>query len=233
MALLASETPGTTGMASLYVFDAYGTLFDVHSAVARHAAEIGPEAARLSELWRTKQLEYTWVRSLAGRYRDFEAITRDALEHAAARCGGLSEPLRTQLMSAYSELDAYPEVAATLDALRARGARTAILSNGTPAMLAQAVEAAGLSQRLDVVLSVDPIRIYKTAAAAYELVGARFGAAPAEVVFLSSNRWDIAGATAFGFRCVWVNRSGLPDEYGELAPAAVVRSLDGLLALDA
>jgi len=216
----------------LYVFDAYGTLFDVHSAVARHAGEIGPEAARLSDMWRTKQLEYTWVRSLSGRYRDFEALTQEALDYAAARCGGLSPALRAKLLDAYAVLDAYPDAAATLDALRSRGARTAILSNGTPAMLERAVESAGLASRLDAILSVDPLKTYKTAPGAYELIEARLGAAPAEVSFLSSNRWDIAGATAFGLRCIWVNRLGLPDEYGELAPAAVVGSLEGLLALD-
>ena len=216
----------------LYVFDAYGTLFDVHSAVARHAAEIGPEAPRLSDLWRTKQLEYTWVRSLAGRYRDFQALTEDSLDYAAARFGGVSPALRARLLAAYAELDAYPEAAAALDALRARGARTAILSNGTPAMLARAVASAGLDQRLDALLSVDPLRLYKTAPAAYELIEARTGVAPGDVAFLSSNRWDIAGAAAFGLRCIWVNRLGLPDEYGDLPPAAVVRSLDGLLALD-
>ncbi len=217
----------------LYVFDAYGTLFDVHSAVARHAGEIGPQATRLSELWRTKQLEYTWVRSLSGRYRDFEALTADSLDYAAARCGGIAPDLRAALLAAYAELDAYPDVAATLDALRQRGAATAILSNGTPEMLARAVASAGLADRLDAVLSVDPLKIYKTAPAAYALIEARFGIAPAQVCFLSSNRWDIAGATAFGLRCVWVNRLGLPDEYAELAPSAVVGSLAGLLALDA
>lgn len=220
-------------LSDVYVFDAYGTLFDVHSAVARHAGEIGPQAAALSDLWRTKQLEYTWVRSLAGRYRDFQALTEEALDFAAARCGGLSPALRARLLSAYSVLDAYPHAAATLDALRARGARTAILSNGTPAMLEEAVASAGLATRFDAILSVDELRLYKTAPAAYALVGNHFGVGPAQVSFLSSNRWDIAGAAAFGFRCVWVNRSGSPDEYGELAPGAVVTSLDGLLALDA
>jgi 2-haloacid dehalogenase len=216
----------------LYVFDAYGTLFDVHSAVARHADKIGPQASRLSEFWRTKQLEYTWVRTLSGRYRDFEALTADSLDYAAARCGGLSPSLRAALLAAYADLDAFPDVAATLDALRQRGAATAILSNGTQAMLARAVASAGLADTLDAVLSVDPLKIYKTAPAAYALIEARFGIAPADVCFLSSNRWDIAGATAYGLRCVWVNRLGAPDEYSDLAPVAVVGSLEGLLALD-
>ena len=217
-------------MSALYVFDAYGTLFDVHSAVARHAEEVGPQAARLSELWRTKQLEYTWVRSLAGRYADFQELTEESLDYAIARCGGLPALTRAKLLAAYAALAPFPEVRGVLKGLRYRGARTAILSNGTPAMLAQAVKSAGLQGLFDAVLSVDPLKIYKTAPAAYELVGKHFGTAPAEVTFLSSNRWDIAGARAFGFGCIWVNRTGLPDEYGELAPRAVVTSLEALLA---
>jgi 2-haloacid dehalogenase len=217
-------------MSGLYVFDAYGTLFDVHSAVARHAADVGPEAARLSDLWRTKQLEYTWVRSLAGRYADFQELTEESLDYAAARCGGINALTRAKLLSAYAELSPFSEVRGVLKGLRYRGAQTAILSNGTPAMLAQAVKAGGLDGLFDAVLSVDPLKIYKTAPAAYELVGKQFGTAPSEVTFLSSNRWDIAGATAFGFSCIWVNRMGLPDEYGELAPKKVVTSLDALLA---
>lgn len=218
-------------LSSLYVFDAYGTLFDVHSAVARHSGEIGPEAARLSDLWRSKQLEYTWVRSLSGRYRDFSALTEEALDYAAARCGGLSPALRAKLLTAYAVLDAFPEVSATLDELKARGSKTAILSNGTRAMLERAVASAGLAGRLDAILSVDPLRIFKTAPAAYELIEAQLGVAPGDVMFVSSNRWDIAGATAFGLRSIWVNRTGVPDEYGDLPPAAVVQGLDEILSL--
>ena len=123
----------------LYVFDAYGTLFDVHSAVARHRALAGSQAERLSEIWRAKQLEYTWTRSLMGAYRDFDLLTRDALDFAAARCGGLTPEARQTLLSAYETLDAYADAAPALDALRTRGARTVILSNGTPAGLARAV----------------------------------------------------------------------------------------------
>ena len=128
----------------LYVFDAYGTLFDVHSAVARHRDLAGPQADRLSDIWRTKQLEYTWTRSLMGAYRDFDLLTRDALDFAAARCGGLTPEARKTLLSAYETLDAYADAAMTLKALRARGARTVILSNGTPTGLARAVRSAGL-----------------------------------------------------------------------------------------
>jgi len=217
--------------ARLYAFDAYGTLFDVHSAVARHAQEIGPQAERLSELWRAKQLEYCWVRSLAGAYRDFAELTRDALFFAAARCGGLSPALLGRLLAAYEALDAFADVRPALVALKARGAALAILSNGSPAMLARAVEAAGLADLLDATISVDEIGLYKTAPQVYALAGARFGLQPAEVSFQSSNRWDIAGAARFGFRTVWVNRTGAPDEYRDLPPDRIVGGLDELAAV--
>jgi 2-haloacid dehalogenase len=217
----------------LYAFDAYGTLFDVHAAVARHADAIGPQAARLSDLWRAKQLEYTWVRSLAGAYRDFAQVTREALHFAAARCDGLSPELIEELLRAYQTLDAYADARPALQALRARGAKVAILSNGTPAMLDAAVNAADLADVLDAVISVDPLRVYKTAPAAYALATQRFGLAPARVSFQSSNRWDIAGAARFGFRPVWINRTSQPDEYADLAPTHVLSGLDQLPTLDA
>ena len=217
--------------ARLYAFDAYGTLFDVHSAVARHAQDIGPQAERLSDLWRVKQLEYCWVRSLAGAYRDFAELTRDALFFAAARCGGLNPALIGRLLAAYDALDAYPDVAPALAALKSRGASIAILSNGSPAMLARAVEAARLGALIDATISVDEIGVYKTAPQVYALATARFGLAPGEVSFQSSNRWDIAGAARFGFRTVWVNRTGQPDEYRDLPPDRIMVGLDELAAV--
>jgi 2-haloacid dehalogenase len=215
----------------LYVFDAYGTLFDVHSAVARHKALVGPQAERLSDLWRIKQLEYTWTRSLMGAYRDFDQLTREALDFAATRCGGISSEARQALLAAYTTLDAYADVAPALTALRARGARTAILSNGTPAALERAVRSAGLTELLDSSLSVDGLRIFKTAPAAYRLVGERYGLPPEKVSFQSSNRWDVAGATKFGFRALWINRTGAPDEYSDLPPARTLAGLAELTAL--
>ena len=212
-------------MAHIYVFDAYGTLFDVHSAVAHHRKEIGPQADRLSELWRTKQLEYTWVRTLSGRYLPFDILTRQSLDYAAARCGGLSPGLRDQLLEAYETLSAYPDVVPALNKLRGSGAKTAIFSNGTPQMLEKAVQAAGLSGQFDAILSVDALRLYKTDPRAYALVTAHFNCSPQDIVFQSSNRWDIAGAAAFGFSCNWVNRTGMPDEYADLGPLHVVSSL--------
>jgi 2-haloacid dehalogenase len=228
---MPDEAAMTTQDPPVYVFDAYGTLFDVHSAVARHRGEIGPHAERLSEIWRAKQLEYAWVRSLCGAYRDFSVLTGEALDHAAARCGGISVPVRAALLEAYRSLDAYPDVRPALGELRARGKRLAILSNGAPDMLAAAVAAAGLTELLEAVISVDEVRLFKTAPEVYALVERHLGVPPAGVSFQSSNRWDVAGAAKFGFRPVWINRAGAPDEYADLAPFATLTSLDGILGL--
>jgi 2-haloacid dehalogenase len=215
--------------AKAVIFDAYGTLFDVHSAVGRHMARVGPDAARFSEVWRTKQLEYSWVLSLAGRYEPFWNLTEQALDHAFARYPDVDRSLRPLLLDAYRTLDAYPEVRPTLQGLRERGLRTGILSNGDPAMLNAAVDSAALANDLDVVLSVDAAQIFKTSPRSYDLVLQALSVTKGEVLFVSSNRWDIAGAAAFGFTSIWMNRLGLPDEYVELAPGAVIASLDRLI----
>lgn len=219
-------------MPRAFVFDAYGTLFDVHAAIARHRDAAGPEADRFSEIWRLKQLEYAWMLSAAGHYLDFWTLTERALDHAFARCPSVDRALRAALLDCYFKLDAFADVRDTLPALKARGLKTAILSNGSPKMLSGAVGAANIGADLDAVLSVDAIRTYKPRPEVYRLVTDAFSIAPAEVAFVSSNRWDVMGAAAFGFRCVWVNRSGAPEEYAEFAPVAAVRDLSALAALD-
>lgn len=216
---------------SVYIFDAYGTLFDVHAAVRRHAAALGPDADRISALWRAKQLEYSWVLTLMGRYRDFWALTQEALDYALAAFPGADRSLRPTLLSAYRELDCFPEVPALMQTLKAQGKRLAILSNGSPAMLNSAVAAAGLQGTFDAVLSIDPLRRYKTHPDVYDQATTHFRVYPDAVSFQSSNRWDVAGAVAFGFRGVWINRSAAPDEYADLAPAVTLPSLAGLAEL--
>ena len=218
-------------MHAVYAFDAYGTLFDVHAAVRGRAAALGPEADRLSALWRAKQLEYSWTRALTGRYRDFWSLTEDALDHALAKVPSAPRSERDALLESYRTLDAYPEVIDVLTALKGAGARTAILSNGSPGMLERAVRAAGIGDLLDDVLSVDTIATYKPLPAVYEILTTRFRVFPAAVSFQSSNRWDIAGASAFGFRAVWINRSAEPDEYTDMPPAVTLASLQGLEAV--
>ena len=215
---------------SAFVFDAYGTLFDVHSAVKRHAGRIGPDGPTLSEVWRLKQLEYAWVRTLAGAYADFWQLTEQALDFALAKVPSVDRRLRGDLLEAYSKLDCYPEVPGVLEALKAAGARLAILSNGSPAMLEAAVKSAAIDTLLDDIFSVDAVGRFKTDPAAYEMVTAAWGVNADSVSFQSSNRWDIAGATKFGFRTVWINRSDQPDEYPDLPPSVVLPALDGLLA---
>lgn len=217
---------------SIFVFDAYGTLFDVHSAVARIGSGLGVDADAFSALWRAKQLEYSWVRTLMGRYRDFWSLTEEALDYCYARFPTADTAVRDDLLEAYATLDAYPDVRPELQTLRKAGCRTAILSNGTDAMLARAVTSAGLADYLDAVLSVDGLRQFKTVPAAYALVCERFAAAPDSISFQSSNPWDIAGAAAFGFRPVWINRGALPGEYADLAPRHVLPSLTGLSTLE-
>jgi 2-haloacid dehalogenase len=212
----------------VFVFDAFGTLFDVTSAVARYREHIGSQADRLSELWRGKQLEYTWVRTLMDGYRNFGQVTADALAYSAEQIGGLSPELQANLIEAYRTLDAFEDVVPTLSALKSLGQRTAILSNGTLPMLDHICAASGLTPLLDAVLSVDRVRAFKTDKRAYDIVLERFGCAPNEVSFHSSNRWDVAAATRYGFRTVWINRAGHPDEYKDYPPALTIRSMTEL-----
>jgi 2-haloacid dehalogenase len=217
--------------ARAFVFDAYGTLFDVHAAIARHRAEAGPDADHFSEIWRTKQLEYTWTMTLASHYIDFWALTERALDYAFARIPSVDRALRQKLLDAYLELEPYPGVSDALTELRSRGLRLAILSNGSPRMLDAAIKAARLDRLLHAIFSVDAVRAYKPRADVYALVTDGLNMAAQEVVFVSSNRWDIMGAASFGFRPIWVNRAGLPDEYAERAPIHIVASLSALPAL--
>ena len=216
---------------SVFVFDAYGTLFDVHAAVRKHAAKIGPDSIAFSETWRQKQLEYSWVRSLMGRYRDFWSLTEESLDFAFAKFDSADRNCRTELLEAYHKLDCYPEVPQVLKELKNQGGKLAILSNGSPSMLEGAVSAAGLTGILDEVISVDEIGRFKADPQVYEIVTTRFRIYPDAVSFQSSNRWDIAGATAFGFRTVWINRTGQPDEYADLSPTAILTDLKGLTDL--
>lgn len=220
----------------LCVFDAYGTLFDVAAAARRFAAEPGREGIaerwpRLAELWRLKQLQYTWLRATAGVHTDFETVTRDGLDWAAEAVGGLTAADKAALMALYRRLDAYPEVPEMLSALEAQGRATAILSNGTPAMLADAVESAGIGDRLDAVLSVESVGRFKPAPEVYGLVARRFGVPAGRVLFVSSNGWDAAAATGYGFRTLWANRAGEPADRLPWRPEHVASDLTGVPAL--
>lgn len=216
-------------MPALYAFDAYGTLLDVHSAAARLAGRIGGDWQRLSEVWRTKQLEYTWVHAAVGKPASFWTLTERSLDYAIAATGiHIDDATRAALLDAWRELEAYPEVVAALARLRQSGARLAVLSNGDPDLLERAVDSAGLAGLFEHVLSVADAGTFKPMPAVYRLAVEAFDTVPQRITFCSSNRWDIAGASAFGFHTVWINRTGRPDEYPDMPSARVLTTLDGL-----
>jgi 2-haloacid dehalogenase len=209
-----------------YVFDAYGTLFDVHS-VMEAGREITDDPAALSMIWRQKQLEYTWLRSLMGRYEDFWSVTDAALRYAVRRLGlSATDAQLARLMDAYLTLAPFPEVTSALG--RLAGRPRAILSNGSPRMLDAVVRASSLGGVLDHVLSVDAVRTYKPSPHVYALAPKAMGIAAGELLFVSSNAWDVAGAKAFGYRVAWCNRAGAPAEELGFGPDYVVRRLDEL-----
>jgi 2-haloacid dehalogenase len=211
-----------------YLFDVYGTLLDVDSAVARcDTGETLP--AGFSALWRAKQLEYTWTLQAMGSYREFSSVTRDALDYAIAATGA-TVASREGLLEAYHHLDAFPEVTDVLRALKASGSHLAVLSNGTAEMLGRALEHAGIGVLLDMTISVDEIGVYKPDPRVYLHAINRLGVPPAQIRFVSANAWDAAGALRCGLRVARVNRSAAPDEYLLSRASAPLDDLRGLLA---
>ena len=213
------------------VFDAYGTVFDFAAAARGCTDALGTQASALTALWRDKQLQYTWLRSLQDRYADFWQVTGEALDFTLDSLGIATQALRDRLMDLYLTLSAFPEVPATLRQLRAAGFATAILSNGSPAMLQAAVRGAGLDGLLDAVLSADAVRVFKTHPRVYEYGLQQLGVRAEQVSFQSSNAWDAFAASAFGMRVVWCNRYGQRRERLPGAPDHEVRSLAELPAL--
>jgi 2-haloacid dehalogenase len=210
---------------SVLLFDAYGTIWDVHSVV-QHCERLWPgKGMQLSQLWRTKQLEYTWLRSLMGRYAPFSKVTRDALDYA---CEALKlkvdDGMKSDLMGAYLRLDPYPDAAPTLE--RLKSAKKAILTNGSPDMIEPLVKHSGF--QFDAVLSVDEAKVFKTAPAAYAVAASRFKEEPQGMGFVTSNCWDALGAKSFGFRVYWINRLGAPVDGLGFRPDAVLKSLGEL-----
>ena len=210
------------------VFDAYGTIFDVHSVTESLERLFPGKGATLSQAWRVKQLEYTWLRSLMRRHADFSQVTADSLrvtcaEHGVACTGAALETLRR----AYRELAPFPDAVAALASLQGR-VPLAILSNGAPPMLAAVVAHNGLGATFEALLSVEAAGVFKPDPAVYQLAVDRFGAAPGDIGFVSSNGWDAAGAKAFGFQVFWINRAGRPAEDLGASPDRVLRSLGEL-----
>jgi 2-haloacid dehalogenase len=229
----------TSPSIQVVVFDAYGTLFDVYSIGALAERLYPGQGAALSVIWRDKQIEYTRLISLSDpnpkgsrHYQTFWDITRASLRYALARLG-LTHTTGNEdaLMAQYAELTAFPENLGVLKALRTRGVASAILSNGSPEMLQSAVRSAGMDDCLDAVLSVDSVRQFKTTPTSYQMVLDHFAVAPSDVLFVSSNGWDVMGATWFGFTTLWVNRQGLPAEAIGPAPHHTGRDLTAVLKL--
>jgi 2-haloacid dehalogenase len=212
------------------VFDAYGTLLDLDGAVAPVAARLGDRAARLLEVWRARQLEYTWLRSLMARHADFGQVTSDALEYACAAIGVGAAELQPMLLDAFCRLPAYPDAGPLLRTLRRGGLKTAVLSNGTPTMLEAGLVAAGLRSLLDAVLSVEQVQTYKPSPAVYHLASAGLHVAPRAVAFVSANAWDAAGAASAGLHVIWINRTGAPPERLPYGPAVELTSLAAVAA---
>ncbi|WP_421696136.1 haloacid dehalogenase type II [Aestuariivirga sp.] len=214
------------------VFDAYGTLFDVHAPMRKLSVEIGEKADEISKLWRQKQLEYSWLRSLTGVHADFWHVTGDALDYALAQYGVEEPGLKDEIMSLYLKLEAYPDVVAALEAVKSKGKLTAILSNGSPAMLDSAVRHAGLEKLFNMVLSVEDVGIYKPSRRVYRhaMQKLQIHDAPS-VCFVSANTWDAQGAAQFGFQSVRVDRFGLKDDRIPGKPAALIKDLSELPGL--
>lgn len=215
----------------MFVFDAYGTLLDVDAAAREAAAEPGMEALKenwlpIAKGWRERQLRYSWLCSMMGNYDDFWELTIRALdttleEHALAS----NDKVRARLLSLYSELSAYQEVPEVLANLKAAGHRLAVLSNASPSMLVKALDAAGISEWFDELLSVDVLKCYKPTPAVYQLIPERFDCKPSDVTFFSSNNWDVSGAGAFGFKTIWVNRTGVAWDNLPGKPDIIVNSI--------
>jgi len=213
------------------VFDAYGTLFDFNSAVGRHRQRLGSVADQVSALWRSKQLEYTWLRSLMHRHTDFWQVTQDGLDFALDAFTVADRNLRDDIVNTYLELDCYPDVKATLKTLKAGGLQCVILSNGTPTMLAAAVKSSGLTDLIDRILSVEEVGVYKPDPRVYGLATDRLSLKATQIVFLSANAWDAVGAANAGLRVAWINRFGQRSERLPAQPDAEIKTLTDLPAL--
>jgi 2-haloacid dehalogenase len=213
------------------VFDAYGTLFDLAAATRQCRDTLGDNVDKLAALWRDKQLQYTWLRAVQGLHADFWRVTGDALDFSLETLNLNSPGLRDRLMALYLALDAFPEVRGVLSKLKLAGLRTAILSNGSPTMLAAAVKAAELATLLDEVLSVEEVAVYKPHPKVYQLAVDRLGIPASAIAFQSSNAWDAYAASAFGMQVVWCNRYGQRRERLPGSPDREIKSLAELPAL--
>ncbi|WP_421780124.1 haloacid dehalogenase type II [Kiloniella litopenaei] len=211
-----------------FIFDAYGTLLDVHSAVRKMSDEIGPDAQNISEIWRTKQLEYSWLRSMMQAHSDFWQVTSDALTYAMKYHGIENRKLHDKLMNMYLNLTAYKDAVTTLKEIKNHKYPTLVLSNGSQGMLNKSIENAGLQPLLDKAISIDEVGVYKPSPKVYELGTDYVQCKPEEILFVSANAWDVAGANHFGYRVAWINRFKRPPEILPGKPEFIIESLSEL-----
>ncbi|KKJ76778.1 haloacid dehalogenase [Kiloniella litopenaei] len=211
-----------------FVFDAYGTLLDVHSAVRNMSDEIGPDAQNISEIWRTKQLEYSWLRSMMQAHSDFWQVTSDALTYAMKYHGIENRKLHDKLMNMYLNLTSYKDAVTTLKEIKNHKYSTIVLSNGSQGMLNKSIENAGLHPLLDKAISIDEVGVYKPSPKVYELGTDYVQCKPEEILFVSANAWDVAGANHFGYRVAWINRFKRPPEILPGKPEFIIESLSEL-----
>ena len=216
---------------SACVFDAYGTLLDLNSAAESCNDELGDKAQPLSDLWRAKQLQYTWLRSLMEKHADFREVTESSLDFSMQALGLDDGDLRAKLLSSFETLTPYPEIKPMLEALNNAGMKTAILSNGNPEMLKSATTSASIDGLLNMVLSIEEVGVYKPSPKVYQLAVDRLNIPLKNICFVSSNGWDAAGAAAFGFQVAWINRSGQPPEQLPFKPVVELKDLSGLAEL--
>jgi 2-haloacid dehalogenase len=212
------------------VFDAYGTLFDVNSATAKCKEKIGNRWENFSNAWRTTQLEYTWLRSLMKKHKNFWEITEDSLDHTMETFK-IKKEMRNELLDLYKKLDPYPEVKKCLDGLKAKEIKIAILSNGTPDLLKMLVESNNIQNYFDDIFSIESVRIYKPDSRVYEIPIKKYECKPENICFMSSNTWDVSGGGVFGYNAVWVNRLNKVFDKLNYKPKHIINNLEELLKI--
>jgi len=212
------------------VFDAYGTLFDVNSAAAKCKEKLGDKWENFANAWRTTQLEYTWLRSLMKKYKNFWQITEDSLDHTMATFK-IDKNMREELLNLYKELIPYPEVKECLDGLKSKKIKIAILSNGTPDLLKRLVESNNIQNYFDDIMSVENVGVYKPDSKVYEMPIKKYSCKPENICFLSSNTWDVSGGGVFGYNAIWVNRFNKIFDKLDYKPQYIINNLNQLLKL--